>query len=146
MVTSAVFADLNGDGRPDLLMLGMDSTVAARLDALGLERPEDQTALAREAARSVKPDDTSYQAWMLKGNTIPRREWLDWNEQRHQLRLKWDAFFQDYDLLLCPAGATAAFPHNQKGERWERTIQVNGHRVPTTDQMFWAGYSGGPCS
>jgi amidase len=95
-----------------------------------------------EAARSVKPDDTSYQAWMLKGNTMSHREWLAWNEQRHQMRLKWDAFFQDYDLLLCPAGATAAFPHNQKGERWERMISVNGKPQPSTTQMFWAGFMG----
>jgi amidase len=24
----------------------------------------------------------------------------------------------------------------------ERTITVNGHEVPTTDQLFWAGFSG----
>ncbi len=30
-----------------------------------------------------------------------------------------------------------------KGERHERTIPVNGRQVPTTDQLFWAGYSGG---
>ena len=28
------------------------------------------------------------------------------------------------------------------GERHERTIEVNGRKVPTTDQLFWAGYSG----
>ena len=58
------------------------------------------------------------------------------------MRLKWARFFTDYDLLICPAAASAAFPHDQQGERWERTIEVNGHLVPTTDQLFWAGYSG----
>ena len=52
------------------------------------------------------------------------------------------AFFEDWDVLLCPAAASAAFPHDQVGERHERTILVNGKRVPTTDQLFWAGYSG----
>ena len=94
------------------------------------------------AARDVRPDDTRYEAWMVKGNTMFHREWLAWNEQRHQMRLKWDAFFQDYDLLLCPAGATAAFPHNQKGERWERMVSVNGKPQPSTTQMFWAGFMG----
>jgi len=51
-------------------------------------------------------------------------------------------FFKDYDLLLCPPAASAAFPHDQKGERHERTVRVNGREVPTTDQLFWAGYSG----
>jgi amidase len=48
----------------------------------------------------------------------------------------------EYDLLLCPAAATAAFPHNQQGERWERLVMVNGKPQPSTTQMFWAGYSG----
>ena len=70
------------------------------------------------------------------------REWLHWNERRHQLRLKWAEFFGDYDLLLCPPAATPAFPHNQKGERWERMVSVNGKPQPSTTQMFWAGFSG----
>ena len=48
----------------------------------------------------------------------------------------------EYDLLLCPAASSAAFPHDRDGERHERTIQVNGDMVPTTDQLFWAGLSG----
>ncbi|HRD77122.1 MAG TPA: amidase, partial [Hyphomicrobiaceae bacterium] len=38
--------------------------------------------------------------------------------------------------------ASAAWPHDQKGERWQSRIPVNGKQVPTTDQLFWAGYSG----
>ena len=94
------------------------------------------------AAGNLSTDDQSYRAWMLKGNTMFHRDWLQWNELRHRMRLKWHAFFQQYDLLLCPAGATAAFPHDQKGERWERMVTVNGKPQPSTTQMFWAGFSG----
>ena len=45
-------------------------------------------------------------------------------------------------MFLCPVAASAAQKHDQQGERWERSIEVNGHNVPTTDQMFWAGISG----
>ena len=45
-----VFGDFNGDGRPDLLMLGMDSVLAGRLDALGLGRPEWPQHTAKRAA------------------------------------------------------------------------------------------------
>ena len=51
------------------------------------------------------------------------------------------AFFADWDILLCPAAASAAWPHDQKGERWQRKITVNGNAVASTDQLFWAGYS-----
>jgi amidase len=59
-----------------------------------------------------------------------------------KMRLKWAAFFEDYDFLLMPAAASAAYPHDQQGERHERTIVVDGRKVPTTDQLFWAGYPG----
>ncbi len=36
---SHVIGDLNGDGRPDVLMLGMDSPVAERMDSGGWNRP-----------------------------------------------------------------------------------------------------------
>jgi amidase len=72
---------------------------------------------------------------------MPHRDWLAMNEQRHRMRLAWAAFFREYDLLLCPAASSAAFPHDHAVERHERTITVNGKRVSTTDQLFWAGYS-----
>ena len=58
------------------------------------------------------------------------------------MRWKWAEFFKEWDLLLCPVASTAAFPHDHAGERHERTIVVNGKTAPTTDQLFWAGYSG----
>ena len=79
---------------------------------------------------------------MTRANVAPHRDWLAANEARHQMRWRWAEFFRDYDVLLCPAAASAAFPHDHEGERHERTILVNGRRVPTTDQLFWAGYSG----
>jgi amidase len=80
---------------------------------------------------------------MLRAYVLPHRSWLMWNERRHQMRLIWDQFFDDWDVLLCPTAASAAFPHDHVGERHERTIEVNGRRVATTDQLFWAGYSCG---
>lgn len=95
-----------------------------------------------KAVAKLRANDRSYLARMTRGNTLHHRSWLAVNEARHQMRLKWAAFFQDYDLLLCPAASSAACPHDQEGERHERTIVVNGKRVPTTDQLFWAGISG----
>jgi amidase len=94
------------------------------------------------AARMLAPGDESYFARQVRGNVMHHREWLGLNEERHRMRLKWAEFFGDFDLLLCPAAASAACPHNHTGERWEQTIAVNGKQVPATDQLFWAGYSG----
>ena len=52
-------------------------------------------------------------------------------------------FFDDWDVLLCPVGASAAWTHDHVGERHERLIPVNGRQmVSTIDQRFWAGFSG----
>ncbi|MDP1961096.1 MAG: amidase family protein, partial [Reyranella sp.] len=93
-------------------------------------------------AATLPPDDMSYFAQMQRGNSLAHRTWLQLNEKRHRMRLAWDAFFEDYDLMLCPVAVTAAFPHDQKGLRHLRTIVVNNKKVPVVDQIFWAGYAG----
>jgi amidase len=94
-----------------------------------------------DIARGLAPGDDTYFARMARANTLYHWNWLATNQKRHGMRLKWAEFFKDYDLLLCPVAPSAAFPHDQQGERHDRTIKVNGKRVPTTDQLFWAGYA-----
>ena len=112
-----------------------------RAATAGRQTPEQFDHNA-ETARGLRPDDESYYARMTRANVAPHRDWLAANEARHKMRWRWAEFFRDHDLLLCPAAATVAFPHDHEGERHERTITVNGRRVPTTDQLFWAGYPG----
>lgn len=95
-------------------------------------------------APTLAPDDQSYLARMVRGNTLYHRDWLDLDEARQRVRRKWADFFNDYDLLLCPAAASSACRHDHTGERYERVILVNGQPVPTTDQLFWAGISSLP--
>ncbi|MBM3596574.1 MAG: amidase [Alphaproteobacteria bacterium] len=96
----------------------------------------------QEAAAALASGDDSYFARMTRANVMPHRNWLGTNETRHKMRLAWAEFFKEWDVLICPTAATAAYPHDQKGERHNRTVRVNGRDVPTTDQLFWAGYSG----
>jgi amidase len=93
-------------------------------------------------AAALDPSDKSYFARMMRAYTMAHRDWLKMSNRRHRMRLEWEEFFAEWDVFLSPAAASAAFPHDHEGERHERTIEVNGHRVPTTDQLFWAGYTG----
>ncbi|MBI3710672.1 MAG: amidase, partial [Proteobacteria bacterium] len=102
----------------------------------------DAYARSMELLPTLRADDESYHARMTRANVMQHRDWLKLNNRRHQMRFAWAEFFKDYDLLICPAAASAACPHDHAGERYQRTIAVNGKRVPTTDQLFWAGYSG----
>ncbi len=103
---------------------------------------DEMIAANLEAARRLGPGNDSYLARMARANAMLHRDWLHFNNRRHQLRLAWAEFFGEWDVLICPAAASAACPHNHDGERHERTITVNGKQVPTTDQLFWAGFSG----
>jgi amidase len=91
------------------------------------------------SARSLDGSEERYHGWLLRANTMFHRDWLGVNETRHRMRAAWAAFFREWDVLLCPTAATAAFQHNQRGERWERMIDVNGRPQPSTTQLFWAG-------
>ena len=88
------------------------------------------------------PKDDGYYAQMVRANVQPHKDWLIASNRRHQMRLAWAEFFKDWDVLLCPNAATAAFPHSMPGERWERMISVNGKSQPVTTQMWWAGIAG----
>jgi amidase len=94
-----------------------------------------------QALRVLDPEDQGYQAQMVRAQGMSHRDWLLLNESRQRMRLAWDQFFREFDLLLCPTATTAAFPHNPEGERWARMVTVNGKPQPSTTQMFWAGYS-----
>ncbi len=133
-------AKVSMTARPELDTSELHRVYVALLRSATSGRQSDADyARNQETARSLAPNDHSYFADMTRANVLGHRDWLALNERRHQLRLRWAEFFKDYDLLLCPAAASAAFPHDQVGERHERTIEVDGRRVPTTDQLFWAG-------
>jgi len=105
------------------------------------QTPETIAKLMAVKAR-LSPQDESYYARMVRGNTQLHKDWLIASNRRHQMRLAWTDFFKDWDVLLCPNAATAAFAHSMPGERWERMIVVNGKQQPATTQMWWAGISG----
>jgi amidase len=107
----------------------------------GRMTPEAYAAMLGAKAK-LDPGDAGYYAQMVRANTQPHKYWLTASNRRHQMRLAWDAFFRDWDVLLCPNAATAAFPHSMPGERWERMVTVNGKPQPATTQMWWAGIAG----
>jgi amidase len=134
---------LSDRARPDIDTSQLHAVYIKLLRAATSRRLNDDLFQRQaDTARGLDPGDQSYFARMVRANTLSHRDWLAANEERHRLRLKWGEFFRDYDLLLCPVTAGAAFPHDHDGERWERTILINGNPVPVTDDLFWAGLSG----
>ena len=136
-------AKVSDTARPAFDMADINRVYIGLLRSATSGRLSDEMVEANlKVARSLGPTDDSYLARMARANAMLHRDWLRLNNRRHQLRLAWAEFFREWDVLICPAAASAACPHDHKGERHERTIMVNGKQVPTTDQLFWAGFSG----
>lgn len=130
--------------RPDIDTSHLHAVYIKLLRAATSRRLTDDLFQSQlETARGLDPTDQSISAHVIRANTLYHRDWLAANEERHRLRLKWADFFRDYDLLLCPVTATAAYPHDHdhESERWNRMILVNGKPTSTINDLFWAGLS-----
>lgn len=104
----------------------------------------DDAAFADALARAGQPDsdDADYATLQFTGAALSHRHWLRLQPARERFARAWHRFFGDYDVLLCPAASTTAFPLDEQGEPWQRSITVNGRPWPLTSQLFWAGHSG----
>ena len=136
-------ATVEVDAKPDFPTGEAMEVYTMLLRAATSKRLSDEVmAQAREDLSRLPSDVIAYRRRMLEAQTMLHRDWLRWNERRHALMVGWEAWFETFDLLLCPAASSPAFPHDQAGERHDRTITVNGRSQPVVDQLFWAGY---PC-
>jgi amidase len=111
--------------------------------ALSARMSEQVLARMREGAAHRPAEDMSADAVMVHTVDLTHRDWLRLNERRFQARRAWSAFFQDWDVLLCPVIATPALPHMQQGETWGRRMTVNGQDMPYNDMLFWPGLTCG---
>jgi amidase len=110
--------------------------------ATGAHLNDADYAAAQQRAAGLPQDSRDYAHWHWLASTMSHREWVHYDERRAVQRRQWAAFFEQWDVLICPVAASAAFPHMQSGWRWDRMINVNGQPQPSTQQLFWAGLPG----
>ncbi|WP_052406029.1 amidase [Paraburkholderia heleia] len=103
---------------------------------------DDAFAAALRAADAAAPGDDSYASLQYVGAALRHRDWLKLQPLRERYAAAWRMLFERVDVLLCPVAATAAFPLDEAGAPWQRTLNVNGKPQPLTTQLFWAGHSG----
>lgn len=111
--------------------------------AWSVRNTEEALEAKRQALKKLRPDDMTADAIMVRCIDMPHRTWLQLNEQRAKFRRAWTAFFQDWDVLLCPPMATPALPHMQEGATSERHYTVDGRTIAYNDMLFWPGLTGG---
>jgi amidase len=95
------------------------------------------------AARSALPDDRSWQALMGRGSTQSLRDWNRLVERREQICQKWAAFFEDFDVLICPVISALAFRHTPVGTdhtgQLRATVDIGNGSIGYLDLLLWPG-------
>jgi len=97
---------------------------------------EEKQGLRQARAAGIEGDDIS--TTIIRFGVQEHGEWLRFNNQRFHLRAAWQAFFRDWDILVCPQMATPAIRHDH-GEYFERTIKVDNETQDYFQQVFWSG-------
>ncbi|HEY7457436.1 MAG TPA: amidase [Xanthobacteraceae bacterium] len=95
------------------------------------------------AAAGLDPKDRSWAARIGRAAGQNLRNWDRLQEKRAKLRRIWEAFFRDYDILICPVMVTPAFPHDTSGAdhtaQLHRTMKVGNDTLPYLDNLIWPG-------
>jgi len=99
---------------------------------------DKKVAKAQALVDTLEPDDMSSEAVNARATVLPHRAWIRATAKREKLRAAWRAFFEDWDILVCPQMATPAFPHDHR-PFGQRTINVDDEEQPYFKQLFWAG-------
>ncbi|MFT7286975.1 MAG: amidase [Halieaceae bacterium] len=109
------------------------------LSVIGTDMPEEVRQASRDMVAAADPDDMSEPLLQMRGIALDHRGWVRQNEIRQRTRVAWEAFFRDYDVLLCPCASVPAFAHDHHPDMQVRRISVNGEERPYTELLKWAG-------
>lgn len=100
--------------------------------------PDEAFEATQQEVAALDPHDESDEAQMARAAVQHHRTWLRGNHFREHLRMAWRAFFDDWDILICPQTATTAFAHDHSPFE-TRTLTVNNEAQDYFKQIFWAG-------
>jgi amidase len=118
----------------ELFLLLIAGVIGARFT------PEQlQEAAARAAA---DPHGRSADAILDRTYGLSHGEWLALNERRHVIRRRWQSFFDDFDVLLCPPFGSPALGHDTTTVQRERRVTIAGQTIPYNNLGFWPGIVG----
>ena len=75
-------------------------------------------------------------AFQEGGDFAPLADVVEQEKLRMAARVRWERYFEDVDVFLCPTTFTAAFPHDTRPFD-QRTIATPEGDRPYDDQVFW---------
>ena len=101
-------------------------------------QPVSHIEKMRKLAATLDPADMSPDAIVARASVMSHRDWIRHDFRRERLRQAWDAFFGDWDVLVCPQFAVPAIPHDHRPFA-ERSTLVDGEARPYMESVFWSG-------
>lgn len=73
-------------------------------------------------------------------SSLSLAEAIEQERRRMGARMKWQQYFEEVDVFLCPASFTAAFPHDDRPFE-ERTITTSYGEQRYDAQVFWIAHA-----
>jgi amidase len=70
---------------------------------------------------------------------ISAHDWLAQLDLQAQFRRQWADFFRHFDIVLCPAFGTTAFPHADEPDCRKRSLDIDGEPADFGVQLGSAG-------
>ena len=129
-VSDSAFPDIDIDKAFEAYMSLLWGVLAAGLSE------EEKEGLRQARAAGVAGEDVP--AALVRFGVQEHGEWLRFDNRRYRLRNAWQAFFRDWDILVCPQVATVAFPHDH-GDYLQRRLMVDNVSQDYFQQIFWSG-------
>jgi amidase len=127
-----------------------DSDIRGAIEQLADHLTKEGASVARQS--SLLPDQTrswkTYQALLHTVTTrrsdnpdrppISAHEWMDRLDEQLRLRRQWADFFRHFDIVICPAFGTPAFPHTDENNWRQRMLMMDGEPSNFGAQLAWA--------
>ncbi len=132
-------ATVSDRARPKIdIAKALETYYALLWGVIGAGVPDAVHEQRRAQAAALASDDHSPAARTVRHATQDHRSWVKHHHRRFRVRDAWAAFFEDWDILICPQMPTAAFAHDHS-EQMTRRIAIDGQDYPYFEQLHWAG-------
>jgi amidase len=100
--------------------------------------PDEYNSFTQRCAAELDTNEESPLAVVTRARVLDHRSWSDHNEARTHYRVRWRAFFDDWDVVICPISATTAYELDHR-PKLERTLAVDSAQTSHYEHYFWVG-------
>ncbi len=138
-ILSRLGATVSDSARPEINLEESHETYSSLLwGVMAAELSAEEKSEYQAGLGQLDPNDRSIAANMIRYSVQAHGTWAENNNKRFLIRQKWQSFFNDWDIVICPQTATTAFPQDQ-GEYLERELMVDNVAQDYFQQVFWSG-------